>query len=224
MRRRIAEQFALDQALGNRRAIDGDERLLRALAREVQGPRERLLARAGRTHDHDGDAAVGDAPRIAQVAQHLRIVAGEVLEPHGGVRIPGATRTTALARRAPGMAARCGRRARSRHASVALDQAREVAPSELVVPQFPHGAPAGERGREQLLVARVEHLGDRAADQFACDPARRAASAPSHRRRRWYRRRPPRSRRRATDRRTRAGVEPQHRLAFDGGARTGTSR
>ena len=43
----MAEQFALQQILGNRRAIDGDERFLRPVAMLVNRPRNQFLARPG---------------------------------------------------------------------------------------------------------------------------------------------------------------------------------
>ena len=61
----VAEKLGLEQALGDRRAVDVDERLGRARpARRMQRPREQALARAGlaedeqrgRAHRHRGGA------------------------------------------------------------------------------------------------------------------------------------------------------------------------
>ena len=49
----VAEQLALDQRFGNRRAIEGDEVLRRAVAGRVQCAREHFLAGAGGALDHD---------------------------------------------------------------------------------------------------------------------------------------------------------------------------
>ena len=51
----MAEDLALDQGLGNRGAVDGDERLAPPRAQLVQGARHQLLARpalAGDQHRH----------------------------------------------------------------------------------------------------------------------------------------------------------------------------
>ncbi len=53
----VAEQLALDQLLGNRRAVHFDERLIAPAAQGVHGARDELLARSVLTEDQH--AAVG---------------------------------------------------------------------------------------------------------------------------------------------------------------------
>ena len=52
----VAEQLALEQLLGQRRAVERDERLLRARARAVDRARDRALAGAGLAGDQHGHA------------------------------------------------------------------------------------------------------------------------------------------------------------------------
>ena len=47
----MAEQFAFQKLLGNGRAIDGQKRLLAAIAMMINGPRYQLLARAALAGD-----------------------------------------------------------------------------------------------------------------------------------------------------------------------------
>ena len=56
----VAEQFALDQRLGNRRAVDRHERPAAALAAAVQRLGEILLAAAGLAGDQQADGAVDE--------------------------------------------------------------------------------------------------------------------------------------------------------------------
>jgi hypothetical protein len=57
----IAEELALHQVLGDRAAVDGDERLLAARAVEMDHARGELLAAAGLAVDENGRLALGKA-------------------------------------------------------------------------------------------------------------------------------------------------------------------
>ena len=54
----VAEQNGLDEIVGDRATIDGDERLCLALAAAMDGAREHLLADAGFTFDQHGNRGV----------------------------------------------------------------------------------------------------------------------------------------------------------------------
>src|SRR5262245_44767089 len=56
----VAEQLRLDQRLGDRRHVDGHERLPAALAPRVDRPRYQLLAGAALARDQDGRRRRGD--------------------------------------------------------------------------------------------------------------------------------------------------------------------
>ena len=56
----VAEQLALQQALGQGAAVDADIRAGRPRAEVVDGPRDQLLARAGLADDQDAGARRGD--------------------------------------------------------------------------------------------------------------------------------------------------------------------
>ena len=57
----VAEELALDQVLGDRRAVDLDERLVAARRVLVQRARDELLAGAALAGDEHGGRRVGDA-------------------------------------------------------------------------------------------------------------------------------------------------------------------
>ncbi len=57
----VAEQFAFEQRFGNRRAVDGDERRLRAVAVLVNRARDEFLAGAGFAANQHVDRLGGDA-------------------------------------------------------------------------------------------------------------------------------------------------------------------
>ena len=59
----MAEQFGFQQMLGDRRAIDADERLLGAIGAGMDVARHHLLAGAGFAGDHDGGVGAGDLLR-----------------------------------------------------------------------------------------------------------------------------------------------------------------
>jgi hypothetical protein len=56
----VPEKFALDQIVGNRGAVDRDERLARAVAVLPDGPGDEFLAGAALAGDHHGHVAGGD--------------------------------------------------------------------------------------------------------------------------------------------------------------------
>ncbi len=69
--RQVAEQFALDQRLGDGRAIDRHEGLAPALAGLVQGPRQVFLAGAGFAGQQHVDRRIDQAPcPLDQTVQH----------------------------------------------------------------------------------------------------------------------------------------------------------
>ena len=78
----MAEENALDEVLGDRAAVDGDERPAGALALALDGARDQFLADAGFAFDQDGDvggcgtAAEGD-DLVHDVAAHDEIVEGQ---------------------------------------------------------------------------------------------------------------------------------------------------
>ena len=58
----VAEQLALQQRLGNGRAIDGDERLVGAVAVLVDGAGDQFLAGAGLAADEHGAGLAATRP------------------------------------------------------------------------------------------------------------------------------------------------------------------
>src|SRR5262245_10622277 len=53
----VAEELGLEKGFGNRRAVDGDERLIRRRARVVDAAREELLSGSSLTDQQNGRAA-----------------------------------------------------------------------------------------------------------------------------------------------------------------------
>jgi hypothetical protein len=78
----VAEQLGLDQAVGDRRAVDRDERPGVALRGAVDGAREQLLAGAGLAGDEDGGRGRTNPPREVESRGELRGAAEDV----GGIR------------------------------------------------------------------------------------------------------------------------------------------
>src|SRR5581483_12346226 len=68
----VAEELALEHALGEGLAIDGDERLADAVAPEVDQPRDELLPGAAFALHEDGRAARGDPPDEREQLARLR--------------------------------------------------------------------------------------------------------------------------------------------------------
>ena len=73
----VAEEFALQQRLGDGGAVDGDERLLRAVAVLVDGARDQFLAGAGFAADEHGDRLGGDAANLLVDRLHGAAVADD---------------------------------------------------------------------------------------------------------------------------------------------------
>ena len=78
----VAEHLALDERLGQRPDVGGDERPVAAAAEVVDGPRDQLLARAALPLDQDGEVGVGDLADAGEdladrgaLADHLRELA-----------------------------------------------------------------------------------------------------------------------------------------------------
>ena len=69
---RVAEQLRFEQRLGDRAAVDGDERLVAPRARAVDRAREQLLAGAGLAVDQHARVRVGDQARLPQQILHPR--------------------------------------------------------------------------------------------------------------------------------------------------------
>ena len=77
----VAEQFALEEVLGQGGAVDGDELArLGAGRRLVDGPRHLLLAGARLAEDEHGRRGVGDVPDQLEHVVHPRALAQHVLE------------------------------------------------------------------------------------------------------------------------------------------------
>ena len=76
----VAEQLALEQGLGQRRAVHRDERLVLARAAVVDGAGHQLLAGAALALDEHGGAGVADRLHQLEDRAHLGRLADEVLE------------------------------------------------------------------------------------------------------------------------------------------------
>ena len=85
----VAEQLALEQALGDRRDVDRHEAPLGARAAAVERARHQLLAGAALAEDQDAGAAGGDPRHGLEDLEHLRRLAGDVVEVGAGVPRPG---------------------------------------------------------------------------------------------------------------------------------------
>src|SRR5690606_39557640 len=77
----VAEQLALDQALGQRSAVERDHRTATASAELVDRPRAQLLARAGLALEQDRDLAVGCALEDREQLAHRQALADQLAEP-----------------------------------------------------------------------------------------------------------------------------------------------
>ena len=82
----VAEEFALEKALGNGRAIDGDERAFGPLAPRVDGVSEAFLARAGLAEDQHRRLRLGHLARASHHVAHRRSL--RALDRGGGVAFP----------------------------------------------------------------------------------------------------------------------------------------
>ena len=71
----VAEQLRFEQRLGNRRAVDGDERTVRPRAERVERPREQLLAGAALSFEQHGGVGGSRAVQRHGHLLQLRIVA-----------------------------------------------------------------------------------------------------------------------------------------------------
>ena len=76
----VTEQFALDQRLRNRTAVEDDERLVRSLAHLVDRARHDLFARPGLALDDDGGARRSDLLQNPEDLPHLHTPAHDVAE------------------------------------------------------------------------------------------------------------------------------------------------
>ena len=105
----VAEQLALDQVLGNRAAVDGDEALVAARAAGVDGARDDLLAGAALAGDQHGRVGVRDAVDQARMRGDGRAGAVEAVGGFGDLggararrgRARSSSSGSAAARRAP---------------------------------------------------------------------------------------------------------------------------
>ena len=75
----VPEQLALEQAFGNRRAVDRQEGALVAAAVEVDRAGDQLLARAALAQDQDVDVLRGDAADLFADRLHGRAAADETV-------------------------------------------------------------------------------------------------------------------------------------------------
>ena len=86
--RLVPEQFALDQRLGDRRAVDGDKGLVSAVARTVDRLREHVLAGAGLAQQYERDVTFEQLLRTLDVASHAHVAELQAVEP-GRVGVAG---------------------------------------------------------------------------------------------------------------------------------------
>ena len=80
----VPEQLALEQVLGEGGAVDGDEGLLRPVARQVEGPRDEGLARARLSLEEHGEIGAADLLHQLEQAHHLGILGHHVGEVDAG--------------------------------------------------------------------------------------------------------------------------------------------
>src|SRR5262249_43178238 len=76
----VPEQVALHQSIGNRRAVQRDERSIAPGARIVDGPRDQLLARAALAADADVGVTGGDFLDTREQLEQLRRAADDAVE------------------------------------------------------------------------------------------------------------------------------------------------
>src|SRR6185503_20842048 len=79
----MTEEFALEQSLWNRRAIDGDERFVGSIAVLVERARHQFLPRAGGSADKHGDRRRGHASNFFVNSLH-----GPAVADNGGAGRP----------------------------------------------------------------------------------------------------------------------------------------
>ena len=75
----VAEELALDEGLGQRGGVDGDERARGARRARVEPPRDELLARARLPRHEDGDVGRGDAVDEREDLEHPRVPRHDLL-------------------------------------------------------------------------------------------------------------------------------------------------
>src|SRR5207244_1483447 len=80
----VAKQLALDERLRERRAVDGYERPLPAPAARVNGPGDKLLARAGFAGDEHRGIGLCHLADKTKDLDDLRAVADELVKPLDG--------------------------------------------------------------------------------------------------------------------------------------------
>ena len=79
----VSEEFALEQTLRDRRAVDRDERLRRAAAREVDGARDDFLAGAALAADQHARAAARDLADQREDLAHRGALADQLAHRRG---------------------------------------------------------------------------------------------------------------------------------------------
>ena len=82
----MAEEFRLQQVLGNRRAVDRHEGARRPWAGAMQGTREELLAGAAGAADQHAGVGAGDQAGFAEQGMHGRAAADDLRAPVGAAR------------------------------------------------------------------------------------------------------------------------------------------
>ena len=83
---RVAEEFRLEQLLGNRPAVDGHERCPGARAGAVDGACQDFLSRSAFAADEDAGVGGGDHPRFLHHLRHAAAAKDDSLPP--GFAIP----------------------------------------------------------------------------------------------------------------------------------------
>ncbi len=86
--RLVSEQLRLQQRLGDRPAVDRDERAVAPAALRMDGVGEELLAGPALALDEHRGVGPGDPRHDVEDLAHLGRVADEVLEPGGRLRVP----------------------------------------------------------------------------------------------------------------------------------------
>src|SRR4030095_640022 len=77
---RMAEQLVLDQVIGKRAAVDGDERHRSTTAQMVDGAGDKLLARAARAWQQRGRVAWCESRNLAKHREKMQILTDELTQ------------------------------------------------------------------------------------------------------------------------------------------------
>jgi hypothetical protein len=84
----VAEELALEESFGHRRAVDGDEGPRLAATPAMQRPRDHLFTGAALTGHEDGDVGIRDTIDELEDGLHRRGVTGELVEARCSLDLP----------------------------------------------------------------------------------------------------------------------------------------